>query len=63
MNSMFEKQPRAEALHKREQRSRMVVKDVPPTTPGTFQVTSRNFFFVVVVVFGFFFLHYITIAL
>ena len=37
MNSMLEKQPRAEALQKREQRSKMVVKDVPPTTPGNVQ--------------------------
>ena len=35
MNSMLEKQPRAEALLKRQQRSKMVVTDVPPTTPGT----------------------------
>lgn len=36
MNTMLEKQPRAEALLKRQQRSKMVEKDVPPTTPGTF---------------------------
>ena len=36
MNTMLDKQPREEALQKREQRSKMVVKDVPPTTPGTF---------------------------
>ena len=35
MNTMLEKQPRAEAVQKRADRSRMVVKDVPPTTPGT----------------------------
>ena len=35
MNTMLEKQPRAEALLKRQQRSKMVVTDVPPTTPGT----------------------------
>lgn len=35
MNSMLKKQPRAEAVQKRADRSRMVVKDVPPTTPGT----------------------------
>ena len=39
MNTMLEKQPRAEALQKRRESSRMVVKDVPPTTPGTFQPT------------------------
>lgn len=37
MNTMLEKQPRTEALQKREQRSKMVVKDVPPTTPGNWQ--------------------------
>ena len=35
MNTMLEKQPRVEALLKRQQRSKMVVTDVPPTTPGT----------------------------
>ena len=35
MNSMMEKQPREEALKERADRKRMVVKDVPPTTPGT----------------------------
>ena len=35
MNTMLEKQPRAEALLKRQQRRKMVVTDVPPTTPGT----------------------------
>ena len=39
MNTMIEKQPRADAFQKRRERSRMVVKDVPPTTPGTFQPT------------------------
>ena len=34
MNTMLEKQPRAEALQKRAERSKMVTKDVPPTTPG-----------------------------
>ena len=38
MNSMMEKQPREEALKKRADRKRMVVKDVPPTTPGTSQL-------------------------
>ena len=36
MNSMLEKQPRVEAVKKRADRSKMVAKDVPPTTPGTF---------------------------
>ncbi|XP_015751817.1 PREDICTED: uncharacterized protein LOC107331715 isoform X2 [Acropora digitifera] len=35
MNTMLEKQPRAEALQKRAERSKMVTKDVPPTTPVT----------------------------
>ena len=34
MNTMLEKQPRAEALQKRAERSKMVTKDVLPTTPG-----------------------------
>ena len=35
MNTMLEKQSREEAIKKKEERSQMVVKDVPPTTPGT----------------------------
>ena len=35
MNTMLEKQSRDEAIKKKEERSQMVVKDVPPTTPGT----------------------------
>ncbi|XP_068712164.1 uncharacterized protein [Montipora foliosa] len=35
MNTMLEKQPRAEAIQKRAERSKMVTKDVPPTTPVT----------------------------
>ena len=35
MNSMLKKQPRGEAIEKREKRKSMVVADVPPTTPGT----------------------------
>ena len=34
MNTMLEKQSRDEAIKKKEE-SQMVVKDVPPTTPGT----------------------------
>lgn len=34
MNTILEKQPREEALRKRAKRSKMVTKDVPPTTPG-----------------------------
>lgn len=34
MNTMLEKQPREEVLQKRAERSKMVTKDVPPTTPG-----------------------------
>lgn len=36
MNSMLQKQPKEEAIQKREKRRSMVVVDVPPTTPGTF---------------------------
>jgi len=35
MNTMLEKQPRGEAIEKREKRKSLVVADVPPTTPGT----------------------------
>ena len=35
MNTMLAKQSRDEAIKKKEERSQMVVKDVPPTTPGT----------------------------
>lgn len=35
MNTMLEKQPREEALQNRAERSKMVTKDVPPTTPGS----------------------------
>ena len=36
MNSVFDKQTKAEAMKKRLNRSEMVIKDVPPTTPGTY---------------------------
>ena len=35
MNTMLEKQSKVEALQKRAERSKMVIKDVPPITPGT----------------------------
>ena len=47
MNTMLEKQPRAEALQKRTMRSKMVVKDVPPTTPGIFSCTVHRLFYIV----------------
>ena len=33
MNTMFEKEPREEALEERKKRKEMIVKNVPPTTP------------------------------
>ena len=36
MDTMFEKQSKTEALKKRLERSQIVTKDVPPTTPGNF---------------------------
>lgn len=36
MNTMLEKQPRADALKKRAERQLMTVKDVPPTAPGRY---------------------------
>lgn len=41
MNTMLEKQSRDEAIKKKEERSKMVVKDVPPTTPVS-QVPEQN---------------------
>jgi hypothetical protein len=40
MDSMFEKQTKAEALKKRLDRRGMVILDVPPTTPGTYFIVS-----------------------
>jgi len=34
INTMLERETREEALRKREQRKKMNMKDVPPTTPG-----------------------------
>ena len=53
MNSMMEKQPREEALKTRADRKRMVVKDVPPTTPGT----SLSFLFFIILKNGSLFEH------
>lgn len=39
MNTMLQKQPREEAIEKRNKRAKMVVEDVPPTaTPGRLQL-------------------------
>jgi hypothetical protein len=35
MNTMLEKQPRAEAIKKRLERQSIPIVDVPPTNPGT----------------------------
>jgi predicted Zn-dependent peptidase len=34
MNMMLNKQSKAEAVKKRDERKKIVVKNVPPTTPG-----------------------------
>ena len=34
MNTMLNKQSREEAVGKREERKKMIVKNIPPTTPG-----------------------------
>ena len=34
MNMMHNKQSKAEAVKKRDERKKIVLKDVPPTTPG-----------------------------
>ncbi|XP_068697440.1 uncharacterized protein [Montipora foliosa] len=34
MNTMLDRQPREQALQKRDERNKMVTRDVPPTTPG-----------------------------
>ena len=36
MNTMLEKQSKDEAMKKKDDRSKMVTEDVPPTTPGSF---------------------------
>ena len=41
MNVMVEKQSRVEALKKKEARSKMVVQNVPPPTPGTVLFDSK----------------------
>ena len=41
MNVMVEKQSRVETLKKKEARSKMVVQNVPPTTPGTVLFDSK----------------------
>jgi len=43
MNTMLEKQARAEALQQRAKRIKMVTKDVPPTTPGIKQL-NKSFY-------------------
>ena len=40
MNSMLDKQPRQEAIDKRNKRKSMVVEDVPSTMPGTWHQSS-----------------------
>jgi hypothetical protein len=35
MNSMLDKQSKEDAIAKKRERNKMVVQDVPPTTPGT----------------------------
>ena len=42
MNEMLQKEPREQALKKREERSKMIVKDVPPTTPGIYCTNPFN---------------------
>lgn len=34
MNTMLSKQSREEEVGKREERKKMIVKNIPPTTPG-----------------------------
>lgn len=42
MNEMLQEEPRDEALRKREERSKMIVRDVPPTTPGKIPSNSNQ---------------------
>lgn len=44
MNTMLVKQPRAEAIQKRDAGKAMAVKDVPPTTPGMQVHKSKDCF-------------------
>ena len=50
MNSMLEKQPKEDAIKKRDKRRSIVAADVLPTTPGAFY-TSKCFFFCFVLLF------------
>ena len=45
MNTMLEKQPKSEALKKREDRRQMQVKDVPPSIPGKLWIIRLEEFF------------------
>ena len=45
MNSMLEKQPKQDAIKKRDKRRSMVVADVPPTTPGTRFISKQLLLF------------------
>ena len=38
MNTMLDRQPKEQALQKRAERNKMVTRDVPPTTPGIFEM-------------------------
>lgn len=52
MNTMPQKQPRPEALQKRDARSKMVTDNIPPTTPGLFTI-YRNLVMFPVLMFTF----------
>ncbi|KAK3726207.1 hypothetical protein QZH41_011188, partial [Actinostola sp. cb2023] len=43
MDSMLEKQPKEDAIHKRQQRQKLQTKDVPPTTPDGQESFIRMF--------------------
>ena len=44
MNTMLQKQPKSEALRKREDRRQMLVENVPPSTPGKLSTSLEDFF-------------------
>ena len=61
MNTMLQKQPRPEALQKRDARSKMVTDNIPPTTPGLFTI-YRNLVMFPVLMFTFFLVSEVTQA-
>ena len=47
INTIFEKQPRGEAIQKRDARLKIATQDIPPTNPGIIYITWSLFFVIV----------------